>query len=240
MKFGLIVILATLAGNVRAGSASALPVSESLVVERYLQASLQQQNTLLGASMEVDIDANIPNLQRRGKLHALRNISKLGKITYHMLGFDGDASVKKDVIARYLSAEVQAQAGPNLGITPENYKFKLKGTQAHDGHQHYVVSVSPRKKAVGLFKGELWLDEATCMPVREAGRFVKSPSVFLSHMEFVRTYELRNGVSIPQRIESKVDTRLFGPVALSISFSNFAKDPESEVLALASPTEAQF
>ncbi len=240
MKSGLFVIFLTLAGNGLAESTLALPVSEARIVERYLQATRQQQTTFLGASMEVDIDASVPKLQRKGKLHALRNISKLGKITYHMLGFDGDASVKKDVIARYLSAEVEAQTGPNLGITPENYKFKLKGTQAHDGHQHYVVSVSPRKKAVGLFKGELWLDEATCMPIREAGRFVKSPSVFLTRMEFIRTYELLNGVSIPQRIESKVDTRLFGPVALSISFSNFAKDPESEVAAFASLNEAQF
>ena len=240
MKSGLFVIFLTLAGNGLAESTLALPVSEARIVERYLQATRQQQTTLLGASMEVDIDASVPKLQRKGKLHALRNISKLGKITYHMLGFDGDASVKKDVIARYLSAEVEAQTGPNLGITPENYKFKLKGTQAHDGHEHYVVSVSPRKKAVGLFKGELWLDEATCMPIREAGRFVKSPSVFLTRMEFIRTYELLNGVSIPQRIESKVDTRLFGPVALSISFSNFAKDPESEVVAFASLNEAEF
>ena len=227
------------------GSASAKIVpesapSEALIVERYLHATLQQQSVLLGASMEVDIDASVPKLQRKGKLRALRSISKLGKITYHMLGFDGDASVKKDVIARYLSAEVQAQTGPNLSITPENYKFKFKGTEEHNGHQHFVLSVAPRKKAVGLFKGELWLDEATCMPVRESGRFVKSPSVFLTKMEFVRTYELQNGVAIPQRVESKVDTRLFGPVALNINFSNFAKDPESDVVAFASTTETQF
>ena len=173
-------------------------------------------------------------------VRALRNISKLGKVTYHMLGFDGDNSVKKEVIARYLSAEIESQSGPSISISPDNYKFKYKGAVEHEGHSHHVLAVSPRTKAVGLFKGEIWLDQSTYMPVRESGRFVKNPSVFLKKMEFVRIYELQNGVSFPRRLESLVDTRLFGPVQLSIDFSNFSKDPESEVVAVASITETQF
>jgi hypothetical protein len=46
-------------------------------------------------------------------------------------------------------------------------------------------------------------------------------------MEFVRDYELENGVSIPQRMESKVETRFFGPVELNVDFTRFSKD-ESE------------
>jgi len=194
------------------------------MVTRYLSATQAQQSTLRGGSMEVDIDASVPKLNKRGKLHALRNISVLGKITYHMLGFSGDNTVKKEVIARYLSAEVQAPGGSNLSVTPENYKFKYKGLREEDGHAVYVLHVSPRQKRVGLFKGELWLDAATCMPVRESGRFVKSPSLFLKKMEFVRTYEIENGVSIPQRIDSVVDTRFFGPVTLSVNFGKLSKD----------------
>ena len=105
---------------------STLPpkASEDQVVQGYLQAVSTQQTILLGVSMEVEIDASVPKLEKKGKLHALRNISKLGKVTYRMIGFLGDNSVKKEVIARYLAAEVQAQSGPNIGITPNNYKFK--------------------------------------------------------------------------------------------------------------------
>ena len=88
--------------------------------------------------------------------------------------------------------------------------------------------LSPRKKRVGLFKGDLWLDPKTAMPVRESGRFVKTPSIFLKRMEFVRTYELQNGVSIPQRVESMVDTRLFGRVRMNVNFTHFCKDPGAE------------
>jgi len=204
------------------------PMPEEEMVNRYLEATHEQQDSLRGATMEVDIDASVPKLQKHGKLQALKSISKLGKITYHLLGFSGDNSVKTEVIARYLKAEIDAaEGGSTLSITQDNYKFKYKGLEDWNGHPAYVLHVTPRHKKVGLFKGELWLDAQTCMPVREAGSFVKSPSIFLKKMEFVRDYELENGVSIPQRMESKVETRFFGPVELNVDFTRFSKD-ESE------------
>jgi hypothetical protein len=138
-----------------------------------------------------------------------------------------------------MTAEVQSESGPDISITPENYKFKFKGIQTQNGRPVYVLAVSPRKKEVGLFKGELWLDQATCMPVRESGRFVKNPSVFLSKMEFVRSYDIQNGVSLPRNMHSVTKTRLFGPVELSINFTNFSKDSESDTVSIASTVEGQ-
>ena len=110
------------------------------------------------------------------------------------------------------------QRNVGLSITPANYKFKFKGSQEWNRRQVYVLQVKPREKKVGLFKGELWLDAETYMPVRETGSFVKSPSFMLKKMEFVRVYELQNGVSVPQRIESRVETRFFGQVELNINY----------------------
>jgi len=201
------------------------------MVSKFLEANQHQQTALRGGTMEVDIDASVPKLKKQGKLHALKNISKLGKITYHALGFIGENMVKTEVIARYLTAEVQAtQDGANtaMSITPENYKFKFKGTETLYGRDVYVMHVTPKHKKVGLFKGELWLDAQTGMPVRESGSFVKSPSIFLKKMQFVQMFEMQNGVSIPQRLESKVEVRFFGPVELNVNYLKFSKeDPDS-------------
>jgi hypothetical protein len=162
-------------------------------------------------------------------MHALRSISKVGQVTYRALGFSGDTSIKKDVIARYLTADVQAQGtGQDLSITPANYKFKFHGLQDREGQNVYVFSVKPRKKEAGLFKGEVWLDPQTCMPLREQGRFVKNPSIFFKRMDFVRKYELRDGVSRPQHIESVVQTRIVGPVLISINFDNYTLAPDDD------------
>jgi hypothetical protein len=228
-----------IAGAAASAAVPSAPESEQQIVGRYLSATREQQSALRGVSMEVDFDANVPKLNKTGKLHALRSISTVGKVTYHMLGFNGDNSIKKEVIARYMTAEVQSGSGPDISISPANYKFKFKGVQPHDGRSVYVLALSPRKKEVGLFKGELWLDRETCMPVRESGRFVKSPSLLLSKMDFVRFYDLQNGVSIPQSMRSVTKTRLFGPVELSVNFSNFSKDSESDTISMASTVEGQ-
>src|SRR5712692_2292943 len=84
-------------------------ISPETAVETYSALYQEQGARLRGASMEVDIDARLPKLKKQGRLHALRRISRLGRITYEALRFEGDGAVKKNVIARYLAAEVQAQ-----------------------------------------------------------------------------------------------------------------------------------
>jgi hypothetical protein len=193
------------------------------IVERYLAASQAQQEKMRGVQMEVDILARLPRLGKSGTMHALRSISRLGEITYNAFKFSGDSTVKKDVIARYLTAENEQRDPAQLAITPRNYKFKYKGLDEKNGREVHVLHLTPRRKEVGLFKGEIWLDPDTCMPVREQGRFVKSPSVFLKKVEFVREYEIRDGIAYPRHIQSVVDTRLVGKAELDINFSNFAR-----------------
>ena len=195
--------------------------SDLAIVSKYLDATRTQQDALRGIEMEVDIDAKLPKLEKQGKLRALRTISRLGQITYKALGFSGDNTVKKEVITRYLAAESEARDNGSIAISPANYKFKHKSTMVWYSRSIEVFQVTPRKKEIGLFKGELWLDSETGMPIRESGQFVKNPSIFLKKVVFVRDYEIRDGVSVPKHIESTVDTRLVGRAELSIDFSNF-------------------
>ena len=145
--------------------------SQKEVLSHYFTAAATNADALRGTATEVEIDASVPKLKKQGKLHALRSISNLGKITYKILGFQGDNVIKNEVIARYLEAEQQAQDSHKLAINKENYKFKYKGThKLRDDSVIYVFFLSPRKKLVGLFKGEMWLDYNTYLPVlRKAG-----------------------------------------------------------------------
>ena len=195
------------------------------IITKYLKAEDSHHGALDGASMEVDIQASVPNLKQTGRLHALRQISKVGRIRYRVLGFQGDNAVKNQVIGRYLEAEQQGQAKPDLAITPANYKLKYKGERAVEGaRQVYVFELAPRRKRVGLFKGEMWLDASSYLPVYEKGRFVKNPSIFFRKVEFERAYAIQNGVPVPERITSTIQTRLVGRVEVNVSYSNFALD----------------
>ena len=220
------------------GALSAATVTgPDAIVENYRAASQQQARALEGSSMEVDIEASLPKLKKHGRLRGLRRISRLGRITYEALRFEGDNSVKNHVIARYLAAEAEAQAdgSPSLAVTPDNYKFKYKGQLQAEGQTVDVFQVAPRHKVVGLFKGEIWIDAKTSLCVRESGILVNTHSIFLKRIEFVKEYAIQNGISVPRQIHSMVYTRLVGTAELTIDFRNVAL---ADAAAQASLTDA--
>ncbi len=209
-------------------STVAEPAAEApqVIVENYCAASRGQEQSFHGASMDVEIQASLPRLKKQGRLHALRRISALGRITYEMLRFEGDGTVKNQVIARYLTAEAETQQNqaPSLAVTPANYKFKYKSRSQLQGRAVYIFQVTPRQKRQGLFKGDLWIDAGTYLRVQESGYLVKNPSIFLKKVAFVRKYQIRDGISVPLQVQSEVDTRLAGKAELTIDFSNFSMD----------------
>ncbi len=210
-------------------------VAPDAILQSYCEAARNQDSALQAASIDMDVDmsASLPRLKKQGKLHALRRISALGRITYEMLRFEGDNTVKNQVIGRYLTAEAEAQREqlPGLAVTPANYKFKYKGQGETDGRAVHIFEVTPRQKRQGLFKGQVWIDAATYLRVQESGYLVKSPSIFLKRIAFIRRFEIRDGLAVPRQVQSIVDTRLVGKAELTIDFSNFSIDSQKRGVA---------
>jgi hypothetical protein len=206
--------------------AEGVKVSPDAIVRNYCAAERRQALVLRRASMEVDIQASLPGLKKEGRFHGLRRISPLGLISYERRRFEGDKTVRNQVILRYLAAEEETQKedSPARAVTPDNYKFKFKRKAGLDGRAVYVFGVTARRKRQGLFDGELWIDAATYLRVREAGRLVHVGSFFVKKNAFVRTYEIRGGISVPHGMQSTADIRLVGKAELNIAFSNFSLD----------------
>jgi hypothetical protein len=189
------------------------------VINRYIAAQQTQKDAMRGASVEVEIDAQLPSLEKKGKLKVLRMITALGKISFHTLDqFIGDPIVKKEVIARYLDLEQNEREGGSIAITPDNYKFQIAAVITQDQQQTYIFKLSPKRKAVGLFKGEIWLDGASGMPIKETGQMVKSGSAWLKSIRFVREYELHDGLSFVKHLHSTVDVRVVGKAELNADY----------------------
>lgn len=166
----------------------------------------------------VEIDASLPKLSETGRLRALRRLLPFGRPEYQVIEIDGDKTVKREVINRYLSEEVRAAAIPpaSVAITPANYRFRYKASIETAGSTVYVFSITPRKKRQGLIKGELWLDGETGAAVRQSGYLVKRPSIFVKRIEVTRATEICNGVAEARITHLTVDTRLVGRAELTI------------------------
>lgn len=192
------------------------------IVHAYLRAVDAQRSALRGSRMEAAIEARLPRLGKSGTLRVSRRISCAGRIFYQTIESSGDGGVRRNVIARYLNLESEEGDAGSIGITPANYQFHLKATFGTGSGRIHVFQLKPRRKQAGLFKGELWVDSETGMPIREAGQFVRPGSIFLKRMGFVREYELRNGIAVPKRIDGIAETRIAGRAELRIEFSAFS------------------
>lgn len=195
------------------------------IVQNYCAAQ-EQAHPAQASRMDIDIQASLPGLKKQGRLHGLRKITVLGRITYAKLIFEGDNTVKNQVIERYLTAEAEAQRDQPaaLAVTPANYKFQYKGQNQVDGRTVHIFQVTPKHKLQGLFKGEVWIDAATYLPIQESGYLIKSPSIFVKRVAFVRKFEIRDGISVPLKVQSTVDTRMFGKAELTVDFTNYSLD----------------
>jgi hypothetical protein len=185
----------------------------SAAFARYVTAP---EATNIWSSEEVEIEAVLPKQAKRARLRAIRHATSSGRSDYQVLETAGDPAVRRQVIARYLSAEQDAEAVPagKVAITPANYEFHYKGT-ANNGTA-YIFQIKPRKKREGLIRGELWLDAETGAAVRLSGYLVRNSSIFLKRVTVTREVTLRNGVAIGRLTHLSVDTRIAGLAELTI------------------------
>jgi len=168
--------------------------------------------------MQVEISATLLKSQRQSHLSAVRRVSDGGVVGYDILQASGDEGLRRQVITRYLAAESQSRDAAATALTPLNYKFRLKAVIDRLGRRSQVFQLTPRHNKDGLFKGKLWVDEATGMPVRESGQLVKAPHPLLKRLTFTRNYELRDGLAFPTQDEVTVDVRFWGRAVLNVGF----------------------
>ncbi len=172
-----------------------------------------------GLVMKAKFEASLPSMKKQGVMETEKRIDDKGHVTYEMKSYQGDDTVKKQVIARYISAEVDSSNTGHGGadIQPQNYKFKYKRAEKLAGKAAEVFEVAPRKSAVGLFKGEIWLDPESGLPLRFTGRLVKNPSVIFKTNDFTQDFVLQGGQAYESVLTIDSNTRLVGKVIMQIT-----------------------
>jgi hypothetical protein len=203
------------------------PAGAAESLDRYLAAAAPGPQA--DTAVQVEIQARLPKTGRSGVLQALEFIPRRGRALFRVLGFQGDSTVKRQVIARYLSAEAEAHqnAAAAVSLNRANYRFRYHASAGYLGRQAWIFRVEPKHKRAGLFSGELWLDAETARPLRQSGRLVKNPSVFVKGVWFVRDYDLASAA--PRRLIVNLDTRIAGTAELTVWYRQVATGPAALV-----------
>jgi len=195
--------------------------------ERYeLHLNKSRNRILRGVTMVARFAGKLTQFDKMARVEARRHVGADGAVDYDLISRDGDKTIQKELINRFIGTEIDPHrlSGTDMAITPDNYKFKFKGTREEAGRSVDVFELHPKKKRIGLFKGEVWADTETGLNVHEAGTLVKSPSVFLKDVRFVRDYEIRDGYALPKNTTIYTKTRFWGMAELDVDYSDVAWD----------------
>lgn len=213
-------------------------MSPDLALQSY-QSNARRQLTSLGASSDMTVvEAALPTTGQKGRFELRRSFMAPKSLAYGAVKFVGDTFVKTNIITKLLQSEVdhvEKGEGASTAITPDNYKFNYKGVQEINGQTAYEFHIKPRQKRPGLFKGKVYLDVTTGHILRAEGTLVKSPSVFIKKVEFTQDYEDVAGFSLPARLHSIANTRMFGKAIVDISHSEYSARPLTGEASATSP-----
>jgi hypothetical protein len=215
-----------------------LVISAELAVARFQQRSTTQSAELASYSAISVIRAELPDTSQHGEYEVQKTFRAPRTLLFKPIRFVGDKFVKTNIIARLLQSEVDHVEKDDVGqtaINPANYKLSYKGKIDIEGHLVHVFQVKPYKKRPGLFKGRVYLEAHTGSLLRAEGRIVKSPSLFVRHIEFVQDYADIGSFTLPVHVHSEARAFIVGHMFIDITYAYQSVPPEMQAILLKSP-----
>ncbi len=164
---------------------------DSVAFARYI-ASLEQPDPLTGLEpIAVLIEASLPRFYKDAQLLAIRRMGENERSEYLIAALVGDGAALDEVTMRYfaLQEEIEKLPSSSIQISPENYKFRLRGEVKTGIGSAYVYDITPKKRRRGLFKGQIWIEAGTGSEVLTSGHLESVPSIG-SSVDFVRETKL--------------------------------------------------
>jgi hypothetical protein len=156
------------------------------------QRRFDQHDPFSGAGpVAVLIEASLPHFYKGARLLAIRKMGENERSEYLIVGIEGDGAALDEVTTKYVALQEEIENLPlsSIQISPENYKFRLRGEVKTGIGSAYVYDISPRKHRPGLFKGQIWIEAGTGAEVLISGRIADASSVGGS-VDFVRETKL--------------------------------------------------
>lgn len=187
-------------------------------LKQYLDRSAQPVERSRALVSKVRIEASLLGMNKQGVMEAEKTTAANGHITYEMKSFTGDNIIKTKVIGLYLSAEQEASENLPPAINAQNYRFKFKRKDSLGDRMAMIFELTPIRKMIGLFKGELWLEENTGLELRQSGRLVKNPSVIFKSADLVRDYAVQDGNTYLSAVDYQAETRVVGKISMKMEY----------------------
>jgi hypothetical protein len=207
-----------------ADESPSLPTAEEIVARMGFR-DLQRQVSMEGyAGMRRYVLDN-QHLHKRAEMLVQVQGDPDGTKHFEVVSEEGWKAAHKHVLRKMLESESETshpEARAKTRINPENYDFKIAGTEVIDGRTAYVLEVSPKRKEKYLFRGRIWVDAEDYALARAEGQPAKNPSFWTKSTHFVQIYQKSGLLWFPRSTQSVTEAHIFGTTDVNIEYFDYA------------------
>ena len=200
------------------------PLTAPEIVERLVRADKERLAALAGYTSVRRYRFENKKFNKRAELTTVVACDSSGAKTFEVTAESGSGFVRSRVIRGMIDAEREAsQKGEHeqTRIVPENYDFRLIGTDTLEGRGSYVLEISPKTQNKFMIRGRIWVDANDFAIARIEGQPAKSPSFWIRSVHVVQRYERIGQLWLPVMNESRAQVKVFGATDVVIEYFDY-------------------
>ncbi len=227
-RFSSLMVLLVLFCGARSAPSQENHIAPSLSSEQLTERMAQMDQRRMSALQRYTATRRYVLDNRRFHKHAEMTVRMTyvypGRKEFEVVSETGSAWVRKWVFRRLMETEREAARDDvrnQVRITPQNYEFRLLGTEAKDGRACYLIEVVPRTRSKYLFQGRAWVDVEDAAIVRIEGTPAKNPSFWTPKIHFVHRYGKFGPFWLPTSNHSETEVRIFGSTEIEIEYFDY-------------------
>ena len=207
---------------VEGGSPPSPTTSE--ILERMVQADHNRLAALAGYSAIRHYRFDNEKFNKHAEMTVRISCAADGTKTFEVLSESGSGFVRNHIIRKMIDAEEESSrkgARKETRIIPDNYDFRLVGTEPWNGRMSYVLEINPKKPTKFSICGRIWVDAEDFAIARIAGRPAKNPSFWIRSVQVVQQYGRDGQFWRPALNRSVAQARIFGRTEVVIESSRY-------------------
>lgn len=194
------------------------------ILERMVQADNDRVAALAGYSGVRRYRFENRKSNKHAELTVQMSCGSDGVKTFEVVAESGSGFVRDYILRKMIEAEAESsQKGERkeTRIIPENYDFRLVGTEASDGRDSYVLEINPKKPTKFSIRGRIWVDAQDFAIARIEGQPAKNPSFWIRSVRVVQRYGRTDRFWLPALNHSVAQARIFGATEVVIEYSDY-------------------
>jgi outer membrane lipoprotein-sorting protein len=188
------------------------------------RAALSREMNLDGYSVTENYTVRNSRFQAGATMTVKAVYRRVSGKSYSVVDRNGSSVLQARVLDKLLTEEAEMSRGVTRQqalVTSANYKMRLIGREALQGHNCDVLELVPRMSSPHLLKGRAWVDAKDYYLVRIEGKPTASPSFLAGRPMITRDYKQIEGFSFATRSHALADGFLLGKTELTIEYSNY-------------------